>query len=126
MIYRYIVISICLIGILSPWVRAESLVPPIPAYTTETKPPDYWLGLDKYWHFGVSLAMTCGMFYGCRQIALVDEDLCLVLAPTWTLIAGIAKEDYDLKKKKTYISKKDLVVDVLGIGVGMAIIMLTK
>jgi putative lipoprotein len=80
---------------------------------------DPWLGPDKVKHF-TAAALIGG---GATALAATETDTGEAAAIGWTVAvgAGLAKEHYDLRVKKTCFSWKDLAWDVIGASVGVSI-----
>lgn len=86
--------------------------------------PDEWLGKDKFDHALVSAGLMAAQFY------FLHEELELRAAPSRQIAAGnslalgLAKEVYDKVSRRGTPSWKDLLADVVGIGV--AVLLVTK
>ena len=82
-------------------------------------PKDQWLGPDKLRHLATSVILTGMCFQG------YDRSGCRLshargYAALSALGLGILKEERD--RRKTYFSWKDLVADIVGIGVGVLVL----
>jgi len=83
---------------------------------------DDWLTSDKAFHFASSAFITAGGFYVLHQEQDVERDKSLLISAGVSLAIGIGKEIYDRKNPKHVASWKDLVADILGIGVALLIL----
>ncbi len=83
---------------------------------------DKWFAEDKAQHFLVSAFLTGLGFVVWREGLDRSENQSLYFSGAATLGLGLGKELYDLKKPKGRASFKDLVADVLGIGITMFLI----
>ena len=88
----------------------------------KTKWVDKWWGKDKARHFLVSafLAGTCYKIYH-NQLHNKKEHS-LYFSTGFTLSLGLGKEIYDDTRPQKKFSYKDLVYDIMGIGVGLLIV----
>ena len=78
---------------------------------------DSWLGEDKIEHFLVS-AMIAGFgFFAMREPFGRSENISLLVAASVATGAGIGKEYYDTRRQLGVASAKDLVADILGMGI---------
>jgi uncharacterized protein YfiM (DUF2279 family) len=89
---------------------------------TENKQIDKWWGKDKAKHLLVSafLAGTCYRIYH-NQLHNKKEHS-LYFSTGLTLSLGLGKEIYDQTRPQKKFSYKDLIYDILGIGVGLLIV----
>jgi len=83
---------------------------------------DNWLSEDKAFHLASSAFITAGGFYFLHQEQDVEREKSLLISAGVSLAIGIGKEIYDRGKPKHVASWKDLVADVVGIGVAMLIL----
>lgn len=83
----------------------------------ETATPDRWFGEDKFRHFFMSVAVTNMSFAAARTVG-VPETPALIAAGAVSMAAGIGKELHDRSIGRPF-SKRDLVWDGLGTGVGL-------
>ena len=82
---------------------------------------DEWVAWDKVEHLGVS-AFLSGVSYSIfRDFYYNKKESSIYFSATLTLGAGLGKEFYDKKTPKGRFSYKDLVADILGIGLGLLI-----
>ena len=78
---------------------------------------DSWLGEDKIEHLFVS-AMIAGFgFFAMREPIGCSENISLLVAASVATGAGIGKEYYDSQRQRGVASDKDLVADILGMGI---------
>jgi len=88
----------------------------------KTKKVDKWWGKDKAEHFLVS-AFLAGVCYKIYHNELHNrEDHSLYFSTGFTLSLGLGKEIYDQTRPQKRFSYKDLIYDLLGIGVGLLIV----
>ena len=81
--------------------------------------PDNWFAEDKLRHFMMSVAIT-QLTFGAARAADLDRDASLAAAAGVSLGAGVWKEFRD-RRLGLRFSGKDLVVDALGTGAGVAV-----
>ena len=86
------------------------------------KEEDRWFGFDKIHHFFYSVALTELCFHTLHCRYHLSTEKAIPISISSTLIACIAKEFYDLKKKN-HFSYKDLTFDILRILTGYLIFM---
>ena len=80
---------------------------------------DKWLAWDKAEHLGVS-AFLSGVSYSVfRDFYHNRKESSIYFSAILTFSAGLGKEFYDKKTPKGRFSYKDLVADILGIGLGL-------
>lgn len=87
-------------------------------------PPDAWLGKDKFDHAMMSAGLLAGQFYFLHQELDVGTARSRQIAAGSTLVIGLAKEVYDQVSRRGTPGWKDLLADVIGIGV--AVMLVTK
>jgi putative lipoprotein len=80
---------------------------------------DRWLAWDKVEHFGVSAYLSAVSYKIYHDFYNNHREPSLYFSGILTLSLGLGKELYDKKKPNGKFSYKDLVADVLGIGVGL-------
>lgn len=78
---------------------------------------DSWLGDDKIEHFFVSAMIVGFGFFAMREPFARSENTSLIVAGGLAVSAGIGKEYYDSRSQRGVSSVKDLLADVLGIGI---------
>jgi len=88
------------------------------------KPPDDWLGKDKFDHAMTSAGLVAAQFYFLHQEFDLNIAKSRQIAAASALTIGIAKEIYDQTSGRGTPSWKDLLADVVGVGV--AVILITK
>ncbi len=82
------------------------------------KVSDKWMSWDKLEHLGVS-AFFSGVFYNMfHDFYNNDRKSSTCFSATLTLSLGLGKEFYDRKTPPGRFSYKDLVADIVGIGLG--------
>jgi len=83
------------------------------------KIPDKWIGWDKAEHLGVS-AFLSGVSYSVfRDFYHNHQESSIYFSAALTFSAGLGKEFYDKKTPRGSFSYKDLIADILGIGLGL-------
>jgi uncharacterized protein YfiM (DUF2279 family) len=83
---------------------------------------DKWWGADKAKHFLVS-AFLVGASYKIYHDGLQNnKEHSLYLSTGFALSLGLGKEIYDETRPRKKFSYKDLVYDLLGIGLGLLIV----
>jgi len=83
---------------------------------------DSWFAKDKADHFVMSAFLTGLGYYAANKELNKSDPAAKNLAVGFSLSLGILKEAYDKKSRKGTASWKDLVADVLGVGLGYLII----
>ena len=82
---------------------------------------DRWVAWDKAEHLGVS-AFLCGVSYSIfRDFYRNQQESSIYFSAAFTFSAGLGKEFCDQKTPQGRFSYKDLVADILGIGLGLLI-----
>ena len=90
--------------------------------TQVTKAKDPWLGIDKANHFTVSVVLTGASYYALRGELNLSHENSLAGAAATAMMIGIAKEVHDGISGKGTPSIKDVIADVIGIGVAAALV----
>lgn len=85
---------------------------------------DKWFGSDKADHLTVSAVVVGFGYYAAREEFHMDDLAARNSAMGFSLTFGVAKEVYDWKSGKGTPSYKDLIADIVGIGVGFLMITL--
>ena len=85
-------------------------------------PHDDWLGKDKFDHAIVSAGMVAAEFYFLHQELDVNTARSRQIAAGSALAAGLAKEIYDQVSRRGTPSWKDLLADVVGVGVAVILV----
>jgi uncharacterized protein YfiM (DUF2279 family) len=80
---------------------------------------DRWLAWDKVEHFGVSAYLSAVSYKICRDFYHNRKESSLYFSFGLTFSLGLGKEVYDEGRPTGKFSYKDLVADILGIGVGL-------
>ena len=79
---------------------------------------DLWLARDKFYHLTASVILTGICFEGYDQMGFGTAQA-RTYAVLSALAVGILKEERD--RHRSYFSWKDLVADILGIGLGVLV-----
>ncbi|MEO0100249.1 MAG: hypothetical protein ABIL00_02870 [candidate division WOR-3 bacterium] len=79
---------------------------------------DKWFGEDKFWHFGMSLALVGSSYHLLKCRLKEEKSIATSFSLGGTFSLGILKELWDRKKPKGYFSYRDLLYNLLGIGIG--------
>ena len=83
------------------------------------KPKDRWLAVDKYRHV-VASAFLMGVSYNMARVeGKMNRKNAIVLGCSFSFSLGVTKEFRDYFHPKGVASFKDIVADVLGIGLGI-------
>jgi uncharacterized protein YfiM (DUF2279 family) len=80
---------------------------------------DTWLAWDKLEHFGVSAYLSCVSYKIYHDFYHNHKESSLYFSGGFTFSLGLGKEVHDQKKPHGKFSYKDLVADILGIGLGL-------
>ena len=80
---------------------------------------DSWVGKDKADHFLTSAFLTAGSFYILREEQNMSYRKSINLSIGFAFSLGIAKEIRDGLSQGRAASIKDVVADILGIGIGL-------
>jgi uncharacterized protein YfiM (DUF2279 family) len=80
---------------------------------------DRWLAWDKVEHFGVSAYLSVVSYKIYHDFYHNHKKSSLCFSGGLTFSLGLGKEVYDEKKPSGDFSYKDLVADILGIGMGL-------
>lgn len=81
--------------------------------------PDKWIAWDKLEHLGVSAFFSATLYNVSHDFYYNDRESSLYLSSGLTFSLGLGKEFYDRGSRKSKFSYKDLVTDLLGIGLGL-------
>jgi putative lipoprotein len=84
-----------------------------------SKTSDRWLAWDKVEHFGVSAYLSAVSYKIYHDFYHNHKESSLYFSFSLTFSLGLGKEVYDEKRPNGKFSYKDLVADILGIGVGL-------
>jgi len=84
--------------------------------------PDEWLGKDKFDHALVSAGLVAAQFYFLRQELNMRAAPSGQMAAGSALALGLAKEIYDKASGRGTPSWKDLLADIVGIGVAVLLV----
>lgn len=82
---------------------------------------DPLLGEDKVHHALVSAFLAAAGYYVARDEAGLPKGRAVTLATSFSLSWGVAKEVYDKRSGRGHASVADLVADVAGIALGLAL-----
>ncbi|MFQ6002704.1 MAG: hypothetical protein ACE5KJ_03070 [Candidatus Zixiibacteriota bacterium] len=80
---------------------------------------DRWWARDKVEHFGVSAYLSFVSYKIYHDFYHNHKESSLYFSGGLTFSLGLGKEVYDEKRTNGKFSYKDLVADILGIGVGL-------
>ena len=80
---------------------------------------DRWLAWDKVEHFGVSAYLSAISYKIYHDFYHNHKESSLYFSCGLTFGLGLGKEVYDEKRPDGRFSYKDLVADILGIGLGL-------
>lgn len=80
---------------------------------------DRWLAWDKVEHFGISAFLSATSYEIFRDFYHNNQKSSLCFSGALTFSMGVGKEVYDEKRPNGKFSYKDLVADILGIGLGL-------
>ncbi len=83
-----------------------------------TEQPDRWLAWDKFWHFSASFVTVGAGYHLCANRIGLKRPLATGIAIGGTLGIGTGKELIDRYGWHRRFSWKDLVANMLGIGLG--------
>ena len=90
----------------------------------KNQPQDKWFAIDKVQHFSYSCLVSLGIQYVLVNKMGKDETSALPVSLGMSFTAGITKEIQDSKSKNGFFSRKDLVVNTMGIIFSVIIISL--
>ncbi len=82
---------------------------------------DRWLAWDKVEHLGISAFLSATSYKIYHDFYHNHKKPSLYFSSSLTFSLGLGKEVYDQKKPNGKFSYKDLVADILGIGLGLLI-----
>ena len=80
---------------------------------------DKWVAWDKVEHLGVSAFLSGVSYCVFRDFYYNNQESSIYFSASLTFSAGLGKEFYDKKTPQGRFSYKDLVADILGIGLGL-------
>ncbi len=80
--------------------------------------PDKWFALDKVKHFLVSFSLVGSGYHLLANRIGVEKSYSTAGSIGGTFALGIAKELYDAWLPEDIFSYRDLIYDILGIGIG--------
>ena len=83
------------------------------------KTSDRWLAWDKLEHLGVSAFLSGVSYSVLHEFCNNTQESSVYFSVSFTLSAGLGKEFYDSKTPGGAFSYKDLIADVVGIGLGL-------
>jgi uncharacterized protein YfiM (DUF2279 family) len=83
---------------------------------------DSWFSRDKAHHFLTSAFLTTAGYYYSRELKNFSNFKSQQNGVCFSLSLGLIKEIRDGKQKNNSFSWKDLVADILGIAVGLALV----
>lgn len=82
---------------------------------------DPWFGKDKFDHFLVSAFLVNISYFYVREQVKFSHSTSLKTSISVSVGFGVSKEIWDKYYRKTLFSRKDLVADMLGVGLGLYI-----
>lgn len=120
------IVSISFFFLAIPLFAAQGIIPDsTESHNRVSRFPDFWFGKDKADHLLVS-AFAVGLGYYAARAELTKSDPAAKnIAVGFSLSLGITKEIYDGTYKKSTISYKDLLADILGIGMAYLLVAAT-
>lgn len=80
---------------------------------------DRWLAWDKVEHLGISAYLSAISYKIYHDFYNNHKESSLYFSGSLTFSLGLGKEIYDEKRPNGKFSYKDLVADILGIGLGL-------
>ena len=80
---------------------------------------DRWFARDKLEHFGASVFLSGVSYSIFRDFYHNDRESSVFFSAGLTFSLGLGKELYDQKTPRERFSYKDLVADILGMGLGL-------
>ncbi|OYD17150.1 hypothetical protein CH330_00765 [candidate division WOR-3 bacterium JGI_Cruoil_03_51_56] len=98
--------------------RANYVSAPDSLFQYKPHEQDRWFAMDKFWHLSASFATVGASYHLCANRCNWNEPVPTSVALAGTFTLGITKEFYDLSGPEKLFSCKDLVADILGIGIG--------
>jgi uncharacterized protein YfiM (DUF2279 family) len=109
--------------LLPGWIFGQSNDKVFSPMLKETEIPpakkDVWFGEDKAKHVVASFVLTGAAAYYCRHRQKWSDEKGAAFGAGFTFSMGIAKEIGDLRSDDPFFSWKDLVADLVGIGLGV-------
>jgi len=103
-----------------PQVKAETLlVARSDSTDLSCAKEDKWLGSDKFAHFTLSLFVSAISYKMYHDNYYNKKTPSILFSGGFTLTLGLGKECYDNARPNKEFGYRDLVADVLGIGVGL-------
>jgi uncharacterized protein YfiM (DUF2279 family) len=90
-----------------------------PLQSDTLKVSDKWFAWDKVEHLGVSAFLSGVSYRVFRDFYYNKKESSVYFSASLTFSAGLGKEFYDLKTPQGRFSYKDLVADILGVGLGL-------
>ena len=79
---------------------------------------DRWFALDKLYHLAVSFSLVGSSYHLLANRIGVKETPSTIGSLTGVFSLGLAKEIYDTSRPDDHFSYRDLLFDLLGIGLG--------
>jgi uncharacterized protein YfiM (DUF2279 family) len=90
-----------------------------PSQSDTIKTSDKWFARDKAEHLGVSAFLSGVSYSAFRDFYYNKKESSIYFSTCLTFSVGLGKELYDQKTPQGRFSCKDLVADILGIGLGL-------
>lgn len=82
---------------------------------------DPWIAKDKAQHFLGSFIATGVSTLSLQRFTDLNKEKSLHLGVSFSFTLGLGKELYDSTKKNNFFSYKDLIADLLGIGLAVVV-----
>lgn len=83
--------------------------------------PDKWFALDKFYHFAVSFSLIGSSYHLLANRLGVEKSYSTTGSIGGVFALGITKELYDASRPDDRFSYRDLIFDLIGIGLGYLI-----
>lgn len=80
--------------------------------------PDKWFALDKFYHLAVSFSLVGSNYHLFANRLNIKEPAAICSALGGTFVLGIAKEVFDALRPDDRFSYRDLITNLIGIGLG--------
>lgn len=80
--------------------------------------PDKWFALDKVYHLVVSFSLVGSSYHLLANRIKVQKSYSTASSIGGVFALGITKELYDASRPEDRFSYRDLIYDILGIGIG--------
>jgi len=87
-------------------------------YTKKFTMDDSWVSTDKYHHALVSTFIMSSLYFFERENLNISNQAAISVSVSTTMAIGLGKELLDKRSRHGVASYKDLIADLIGIGVG--------